>query len=451
MLRNAFILPDPDYAYSTQVRSTRSGINATATRLGTYSVSLATAPLEPVTVKIRTDARTLVTQGQVQRDKVNIMPVGDSITYGVINSSNNTESGGYRTFLWQLLQAGGYRVNFVGSQANGPSTIDHQHEGYRGQTITQIARSTLQQIAQKKPDAVLLLAGTNDINRDDDLVRAPQRLKMLINEIFSASPRTDILVGTLLPNTKSANNLQQVQAFNTAIRRLINSSGEGDSLRLVNLYDQLTLKDLADRVHPTAGGYKKIASGWYKSLITILNDSDFSSLSHTQTLTFTAQNWNVPQSITVAASGKTGSRSVIQHQVSSADVNYSNLVANLTVKVVNQRTGIKVISPKRFSIAPDPLTGESVNAEINSAVNNIVDNTANSQTTPQDSLLFQPPQPTRTAAQLSPRSLLMQLESDYQMHHRTQFGLTSEHGMFHQPLHPLLGISQVFYFQPTNI
>jgi lysophospholipase L1-like esterase len=454
MLRSAFILPGLDYADSTQGRSTQSGINATATNSGLYSVSLTTAPLEPVTVTIRTDARTLITQGQIRRDKVNIMPIGDSITYGVIDSSN-TESGGYRTFLWQLLEAGGYRVNFVGSQANGPSTIDDQHEGYRGQTITQIARSTLQQIAQKKPDAVLLLAGTNDINRDDDLAHAPQRLKTLINEIFSASPRTDILVGTLPPNTKSANNLQQVQAFNTAIRRLINSSGQGDSLKLVDLYEQLTFKDLADRVHLTVKGYKKIASSWYKSLINILNDSDFSSLSHTQKLTFTAQNWNVPQSITVVASGKTGSRSVIQHQVSSADANYSDLVTNLTVKVVHQRAGIKVISPKYFSIAPDPLTGEPVNAGIDGTANNIVNNVTNniatraSQTPFQEGLFsLSPLQPNRTVQSLS--SSLTQLESPYQMHCHTQFNLISEYNMFHQSRRSLPG-NPHFHFQPTNV
>jgi lysophospholipase L1-like esterase len=328
-----------------------------STHTDTYQLRLTSAPSKPVTVTIRTDPLTLIEHGQIQHHRVEMMPIGDSITYGVIDSKKDTESGGYRASLWQLLQADGYRVNFVGSQANGPASFDNQHEGYRGQTIEQIARSVQAQLARYRPDVVLLLAGTNDINRDNDLVHAPQRLKHLIEQIFKASPHTAVLVGTLPPNTRSANNLQQVQAFNRAVRRFVNSPKQHD-LQVVDLYKQLGLKDLTDQVHPTDRGYRQIAYSWYKSLINVLNRSQFSSLSHTQKLTFTPQNWNKPQSITVAASGKTGAQhSVIRHQLSSEDAQYSNLTADLPVRVVNQQTGIKVVLPHRFELAPDALTG----------------------------------------------------------------------------------------------
>ncbi|MFB9413576.1 hypothetical protein ACFFSQ_36150, partial [Dactylosporangium matsuzakiense] len=55
---------------------------------------------------------------------VRVMPLGDSITEGT------QVPGGYRIGLWQRLAAGGYRVDFVGSQYNGPSSLgDHDHEG----------------------------------------------------------------------------------------------------------------------------------------------------------------------------------------------------------------------------------------------------------------------------------------------------------------------------------
>ncbi|HEX5200872.1 MAG TPA: GDSL family lipase, partial [Actinoplanes sp.] len=41
---------------------------------------------------------------------VRVMPLGDSITDGT------QVPGGYRIGLWQRLAAGGYRVDFVGSQ-----------------------------------------------------------------------------------------------------------------------------------------------------------------------------------------------------------------------------------------------------------------------------------------------------------------------------------------------
>src|SRR5262249_22927777 len=51
---------------------------------------------------------------------VRIMPLGDSITYGV----KSHDGGGYRTRLWHLLQQSGTAVDFVGSLAAGPADID---------------------------------------------------------------------------------------------------------------------------------------------------------------------------------------------------------------------------------------------------------------------------------------------------------------------------------------
>ena len=46
---------------------------------------------------------------------VRVMPLGDSITDGY------NVPGGYRINLWQRLAGGGYTVDFVGSQYNGPA------------------------------------------------------------------------------------------------------------------------------------------------------------------------------------------------------------------------------------------------------------------------------------------------------------------------------------------
>src|SRR3982751_6728643 len=64
---------------------------------------------------------------------VRVMPLGDSITEGT------QVPGGYRIGLWQRVSGAGYRVDFVGSQFNGPSTLgDHDHEGHPGWRIDQI-------------------------------------------------------------------------------------------------------------------------------------------------------------------------------------------------------------------------------------------------------------------------------------------------------------------------
>jgi len=57
---------------------------------------------------------------------VKVMPIGDSITYGVGGSS----PGGYRTSLWNQLSSAGFEVDFVGSKQDDPAGAgDPDHEG----------------------------------------------------------------------------------------------------------------------------------------------------------------------------------------------------------------------------------------------------------------------------------------------------------------------------------
>src|SRR5690242_1582484 len=61
---------------------------------------------------------------------VRVMPLGDSITHGT------QVPGGYRIGLWQSLVNARYRVDFVGTQFNGPGNLgDHDHEGRPGWRI----------------------------------------------------------------------------------------------------------------------------------------------------------------------------------------------------------------------------------------------------------------------------------------------------------------------------
>jgi hypothetical protein len=70
---------------------------------------------------------------------LSILPLGDSITYGVIASSSDTESGGYRKFMLEQLAALNVKIDFVGSSSNGPaSMVDRDHEGHRNWTLNQL-------------------------------------------------------------------------------------------------------------------------------------------------------------------------------------------------------------------------------------------------------------------------------------------------------------------------
>src|SRR4051812_44872877 len=77
---------------------------------------------------------------------VRVMPLGDSITEGT------QVPGGYRIGLWQRLSGAGYRVDFVGTQFNGPAALgDHDHQGHPGWRIDQIDANVTGWLGTAKP------------------------------------------------------------------------------------------------------------------------------------------------------------------------------------------------------------------------------------------------------------------------------------------------------------
>lgn len=188
---------------------------------------------------------------------VRVMPLGDSITDGL------NVPGGYRIGLWQRLVAGGYRVDFVGSQFNGPANLgDHDHQGHSGWTIAQIDANVVNWLRATTPRTVLLHIGTNDMIGSS--AGAPQRLSTLLDRIASTAPGTIVFVATIIPLSF---NDAAVRTFNAAIPGIVQSKvNAGQRVHLVDMYSALTTADLADGVHPNAGGYDKMAAVWYNAL-----------------------------------------------------------------------------------------------------------------------------------------------------------------------------------------
>src|SRR6188768_1511169 len=63
---------------------------------------------------------------------VPVMPLGDSITQGVNDTLPPGGYPGYRAPLWNQLVLDGFNVDLVGSLADGPASIDRNHEGHGG-------------------------------------------------------------------------------------------------------------------------------------------------------------------------------------------------------------------------------------------------------------------------------------------------------------------------------
>jgi lysophospholipase L1-like esterase len=96
---------------------------------------------------------------------------------------------------------------------------------------------------------------------------APNRLAALVDHITTQAPDAVLLVATIVPISFADST---VRAFNAQIPGIVQSQANaGRKVHLVDMYSRLTTADLADGVHPNAGGYSKMATAWYETLLSV--------------------------------------------------------------------------------------------------------------------------------------------------------------------------------------
>jgi len=186
--------------------------------------------------------------------RLRIMPLGDSITWGVGSQTRDS----YRAPLARRLAAAGVRVDFVGSQRSG-AEADPDNEGHPGWTIAQITTHVDRWLATYRPDVILLHIGTNDVARKAR--HAPARLAVLLGRIAADSPRTQVFVAKIIG--LESGDQEPIAGFNTAVARIV--ATEGPRFHLV---DQSGVRgpDMWNRLHPNDEGYRKMARNWYAAL-----------------------------------------------------------------------------------------------------------------------------------------------------------------------------------------
>ncbi|MCB8878168.1 phage head spike fiber domain-containing protein [Acidisoma silvae] len=198
-----------------------------------------------------------------------VMPFGDSITHGWTANDwmvqGSTTDQGYRGPLWQSFLSTGALINFVGDQTDGPLTfLDPDNAGYPGDTTAQLLVRLPSLLAQEKPQAILILAGTNDLLQGVSQTTIIANLTKMITLANAASPSTHIYLSELPPNTT----VSTVSALNTAIDALVKQeSAAGYNVSLVSQSNFPSSDLIYDGTHPTDAGYALIAQNFYTAML----------------------------------------------------------------------------------------------------------------------------------------------------------------------------------------
>ncbi|MBE8472260.1 ricin-type beta-trefoil lectin domain protein [Streptomyces justiciae] len=189
-----------------------------------------------------------------------VMPLGDSITWGVGSSTGN----GYRGPLFNRLAADGHPLDFVGT-VRGGSMSDPDNEGHSGYRIDQIASLADASLTRYRPNVVTLHIGTNDLNGNYQPSTAADRLRSLVNQVTAAAPDATVLVASLVVST-SGSEEQYRAAYNQATRQIVSDAqAAGKHVAFVDM-GGLTTADLADTLHPNDAGYQKMADAFHRGV-----------------------------------------------------------------------------------------------------------------------------------------------------------------------------------------
>lgn len=215
-----------------------------------------------------------------------VMPLGDSITWGVGDLTN----AGYRGPLFALAVAAGQKITFTGSlTSTAPTTVSGQtfplkNEGHSGWGISEVNPNSGGSLGITTvipspafssgsggiPNIVLLHIGTND-SGTYSATQVTSDLSGLLDKIITNAPDAYIVVAQIIPLGYGTNAV--IQAYNQSIPGLVQQrANAGKHITTVDMYTGFTTSTMigSDLVHPNTTGYKFMADHWYSVIGTLL-------------------------------------------------------------------------------------------------------------------------------------------------------------------------------------
>ncbi|KAI0133680.1 SGNH hydrolase-type esterase domain-containing protein [Xylariales sp. AK1849] len=197
-----------------------------------------------------------------------IMAIGASTTRGDESFDNN----GFRRPVKEHLVAIGNPVNFVGTQRVGNMT-DNDIEAYPGARTDEMHGHAQEVVPRTKPNLFLVNVGSNDCFQHWDIPNFFKRYYSFIDYLLTASPRSTVVMGTLLPTTETErfNGSEHVAEVNKQMHRLYKiMRREGKPVVLADMMgpDGVQESDLAsDGMHPTSAAYIRMGQILLRAII----------------------------------------------------------------------------------------------------------------------------------------------------------------------------------------
>lgn len=206
---------------------------------------------------------------QMPTQSLKILPVGDSITFGVGSSHGN----GYRDDLRIKLSEHGYMTTFMGTQKNG-RMVNDENEGFPLATIAVINQfiTGLPSRITDTPDVILLHAGTNDwpwnpLTMTDHINR---NYTSLLNNLHSMYPTSLIIAARIIHSTR-ANIDANITIINDEIGNVVVPAAQQKGLNVVvaDMWDGVPGRDefYTDALHPNDFGYASMAQVWMQAIL----------------------------------------------------------------------------------------------------------------------------------------------------------------------------------------
>ncbi|MDD5328329.1 MAG: SGNH/GDSL hydrolase family protein [Phycisphaerae bacterium] len=218
---------------------------------------------------------------------VKIMPLGDSITYGIGSTNYN----GYRKPLYQVLTAADCNFDFVGSLTNG-DFLDPQHEGHPGETALwlnqRLVGPTGYWLFAYQPEIILYHIGTNNLRLGDDIATYAQDANETLEIVYDFNPDITVILAKIILTKDDATINARIHSYNLLLEDIAQKwINAGYSLIVVDMENALDYgTDMYDYLHPNNTGYAKMAGIWYNALADCLMKDD------PKTAFYKANGWN---------------------------------------------------------------------------------------------------------------------------------------------------------------